>query len=354
MNRNEQQMYSDITSIRESLEKIANALNNNATQTTKDIPGFEGVLNDLDNLYQPNDPYNSDYVSTRKAILEQQEEDDDNGLNEARKFANLIAKDEEYDDDVHNDYLNDLVQGMNQIEYLQFHSSMSFSFASNDAMEMSNAIYELEYEECLGAIKTALFITGDNDYVSAVECSGFNKERKDELAREYVIDLIKEENTTQPTSDNPDPANYGHQYDGYTYDNKLVEHLDGVINDSDHDIRLTAKFYEDEYLKKEGATKKECILDYVTNEFGSHGARYSDITKFAYYLGAHNTPVKHNATRDRGYYSLALSHSSYKTGHLVTGGTNQLVKGVNKEGDERYFALSEVESFTGYWKYLDK
>ena len=29
MNRNEQQMYSDITSIRKSLEKIANALDNN-------------------------------------------------------------------------------------------------------------------------------------------------------------------------------------------------------------------------------------------------------------------------------------------------------------------------------------
>ena len=107
-------------------------------------------------------------------------------------------------------------------------------------------------------------------------------------------------------------------------------------------------------MKKEGATKKECILDYVTNEFGSHGARYSEIIKFAYYLGASDTPVKYNATRDRGYYSLALSNGSYKTGHLVTGGTNQLVKGVNKEGNERYFALSEVESFTGYWKYLDR
>ena len=150
------------------------------------------------------------------------------------------------------------------------------------------------------------------------------------FGREYIINLIKEENTTDPETD-----------------------LQGIIVDSDHDIRSTAKFYEDEYLKKEGATKKECILDYVTNEFGSHGARYSDITKFAYYLGAHNAP-KHNATRDRGYYSLALSNGSYKTGHLVTGGTNQLVKGINKENDERYFALSEVESFTAYWKYLDR
>ena len=50
MTRNEQQMYSDITSIRKSLEKIANALDNNVTQTTKDIPGFEGTKDALDNL----------------------------------------------------------------------------------------------------------------------------------------------------------------------------------------------------------------------------------------------------------------------------------------------------------------
>ena len=158
MTRNEQQMYSDITSIRKSLEKIANALDNNVTQTTKDIPGFEGTLDALDNL------------------------------------CNVSTKDEEYDFDVHNDYLNDLVQGMNQIEYLNFHNEMSFSFASNDSTAMSDAIYELEYEECLDAIKRALLITGDSDYIEAVECSnlglGYNKETKDELAREYIKDLL--------------------------------------------------------------------------------------------------------------------------------------------------------------------
>ena len=332
MNRNEQQMYSDITSIRKSLEKIANALNtpnvvyNGELKNTKDIPGFEGTLDALDNL------------------------------------CNVSTKDEEYDFDVHNDYLNDLVQGMNQIEYLNFHNEMSFSFASNDSTAMSDAIYELEYEECLGAIQRALLITGDSDYIEAVECSnlglGYNKETKDELARKYVEELLENKDKDFEAYH----ANLGklnnnpplHKDDPYTYDNDLNEYCDGIKNDSDHDIRLTAKFYEDEYLKKEGATKKECILDYVTNEFGSHGARYSDITKFCYYLGAHNTPVKHNATRDRGYYSLALSHSSYKTGHLVTGGTNQLVKGINKEGKERYFALSFVESATDYWKRLDE
>ena len=89
MTRNEQQMYSDITSIRKSLEKIANALDNNVTQTTKDIPGFEGTLDALDNVnFKPEiNPADLCYVK----------------------------KD---DVDVQNDYLNDLVQGMNQIEYL--------------------------------------------------------------------------------------------------------------------------------------------------------------------------------------------------------------------------------------------
>ena len=131
MTRNEQQMYSDITSIRKSLEKIANALDNNVTQTTKDIPGFEGTLDALDNLCN-------------------------------------VRKD---DDNVHNDYLNDLVQGMNQIEYLQFHNQMNFSFASNDSTAMSDAIYELEYEECLGAIEAALLAIGDRDYIEEVKCS---------------------------------------------------------------------------------------------------------------------------------------------------------------------------------------
>ena len=302
MNRNEQQMYSDITSIRKSLEKIANALDNNVTETTKDIPGFEGTLDALDNL------------------------------------CNVSTKDEEYDFDVHNDYLNDLVQGMNQIEFLQFHNDMSFSFASNDSTAMSDAIYELEYEECLGAIQRALLITGDRDYIEEVECSnlglGYNKETKDKLAREYVIDLLKEENTTQPEND------------PYTYDNDLNEYVDGIKNDSDHDIRSAAAYYEDEELAN-GTTKKDCILDYVTNEFGLHGARYTDIIKFCYYLGAHNAP-KYDATRDRGYYSCAFA--TRFGGHLVQGGKNQLVKGINKEGKERYFAHSNVDSFTDYYK----
>ena len=297
MTRNEQQMYSDVSSIAKSLEKIAKALDNNATQTTKDIPGFEGTLDALDNL------------------------------------CNVSTKDKEYDFDVHNDYLNDLVQGMNQIEYLQFHNQMNFSFASNDSTAMSDAIYELEYEECLGAIEAALLCTGDSDYIEAVKCSnlglGYDEETIGELGREYVKELLEKENTTQPTND------------PYTYDNDLIEYKDGVKNDSDYRIRLVASNYEDDY-----ATKKDAILDYVESEFGSKGARYTDIIKFAYYLGAHNAPKY--TSESRGYYAMAFN--TRFGGHLVQGGKDYLVKGINNEGKERYFAHSSVDSFTDYYK----
>ena len=306
MTRNEQQMYSDVSSIAKSLEKIANVLEhmNHDSYLAKqeipkfqDIPGFEGTKDALDNLCN-------------------------------------VRKD---DDDVHNDYLNDLVQGMNQIEYLQFHNQMNFSFASNDSTAMSDAIYELEYEECLGAIEAALLCTGDSDYIEAVKCSnlglGYDEETIGELGREYVKELLEKENTTQPTND------------PYTYDNDLIEYKDGVKNASDYRIRLVASNYEDDVLAN-GGTKKDCILDYVTNEFGLHGARYTDIIKFAYYLGAHNAPKYDNSCR--GYYSCAFA--TRYGGHLIQGGKDYLVKGINKEGKERYFAHSSVDSFTDYYK----
>ena len=162
------------------------------------------------------------------------------------------------------------------------------------------------------------------------------------MAREYVIDLVKKENTTN---------------DPYTYDNDLNEYVDGIKNDSDHDIRSTAKMYfellESTDLGNPDAykfrTKKDCILDYVTNEFGLHGARYTDIIKFAYYLGAHNAPKY--TSENRGYYSLAFSKG--QGGYLIKGGKDCLVKGINKEGNERYFAFSFVEQATDYYKYID-
>ena len=304
----------------ELLERIAialekkqpNILYNGELKNIKDIPGFEGTKDALDNLCNV----------------------------KGSNLPNLTEQEILEEDDVHNDYLNDLVADMNQIEFLQFHNQMSFSFPSNDSTAMSDAIYELEYEECLGAIRVALFVTGDDDYVEAIECSGFDKERKDELAKEYVINLVKKENTTDPIGD----------YDPYTYDNDLIEYLDGIKNDSDYSIRVDAKFYEDEYLDKHDATKKECILDYVTNTFRDKGARYTDIIKFAYYLGAHNAPKYDN--NNRGYYSCAFSYRM--NGHLIMGGKDYLVKGINSEGQERYYALSKVNYMTDYWKRIGR
>ena len=190
MNRNEQQMYSDIASIRKSLEKIANALDNNVTQTTKDIPGFEGTLDALDNLCVPKDKYETDGTS------------------------------------------------------------------------VGNGKYE-----------------------------------------------------------------------------------DDIKNDSDYRIRLAASNAEDDY-----ATKKDAILDYVELEFGSEGARYTDIIKFAYYLGAPNAPKY--TSENRGYYSCAFSFGM--NGHLIQGGKDYLVKGINDEGKERYFTLSSVNYHTGYWKRIGR
>ena len=228
MTRNENQMYSDITSIRKSLEKIANALETNVPTTPKpkDIPGFEGTLDALDVLTD---------------------------------------------------------------------------------------------------IKT---IT--DDYASKENLTNMTE------ARDYYKE--KYENTLTPTSDNPDPAGYGNAYE---------TDLQGIRVDSDHDIRSTAQYYNDEIHPASNIkTKKDAILDYVTNEFGLHGARYTDIIKFAYYLNGPNK-LKYTS-EDRGYYSCAF-HTGYG-GHLIQGGKDCLVKGINKEGKERYFALSEVDNFTDYYK----
>ena len=292
----------------ELLERIAIALEKDVkykvknNQLVPDIPGFEGTLEDLHNL---------------KLHTDEGPQDDDH---------------------IHNDYLNEIVGDMNQIEYSNFHRDLSCSFAQNDATEMTNFISELEYEECLGAIKTALFIKGDSDYIESVECSGYDKDRKDTLAKDYIEGVL--DGFADQKASNNDP---------YTYDNELNEYCDGIKNDSDHDIRSTAQYYKEALFftkHKELKTKKDCILDYVTNEFGLHGARYTDIIKFAYYLGSPNAPKYTNS--NRGYYSCAFS--TRMNGHLIQGGKDQLVKGINNEGKERYFALSEVDNFTDYYK----
>ena len=300
MNRNEQQMYSNISSIAKSLEKIANVLehiNHDSYLAKQDIPEFPKVNED--------------------------------------------------DFDVHNNYLNDLVQDMNHIEYLNFHNQMGFSFASNDSTAMSDAIYELEYEECLGAIQTALLITGDSDYIAY---AGGDKE----AGRNFVIETLKNENTTQPTND---PYTYEPNPNRDKGEPALLEYLDGVKNDSDYDVRVDAKYYYENLecndLGNPEAykfrTKKDCILDYVTTSFRDKGARYTDIIKFAYYLGAPNAPKY--TSENRGYYSCAFSFRM--NGHLIQGGKDFLVKGINNEGKERYFTYSSVNKFTDYYKRID-
>ena len=149
---------------------------------------------------------------------------------------------------------------------------------------------------------------------------------------EFTDDYASKHDT--PTSDNPDPAGYGNK-DEYEYD------LQGIKKDDDHDIRVAASCFGED-----PGTKKDAILDYVDFEFGPRGARYTDIIKFAYYLGEPNALKYSNS--NRGYYSCAFS--TRHGGHLIQGGKDFLVKGINKKGKERYFTLSSVNKFTDYYK----
>ena len=141
------------------------------------------------------------------------------------------------------------------------------------------------------------------------------------------------------------------------FGNDIPCKIDGITNDSDYDVRVDAKYYYENLecndLGNPEAykfrTKKDCILDYVTTSFRDKGARYTDIIKFAYYLGAHNAPKY--TSENRGYYSCAFSPRM--NGHLIQGGKDFLVKGINKDGKERYFTYSSVNKFTDYYKRID-
>ena len=201
-----------------------------------------------------------------------------------------------------------------------------------------------------GELKNTKDMPGFEGTLDALDC----------LTSDFKNKAFLHEQSLAPTSSNNDDDRYEvdgssvgdgkYEDDSYTYDNDLNEYCDGIINDSDHDIRSTAQYYKKFLIKLEIhrnlRTKKDCILDYVTNEFGILGARYTDIIKFAYYLGSHNAPKYTNT--NRGYYSCALN--ARLNGHLIQGGKDCLVKGINNEGKERYFALSSVDSFTDYFK----
>ena len=214
---------------------------------------------------------------------------------------------------------------MSKEQYIEFCQEMRY--VNCDLKVVKHCCSELEYEECLGAIKQALAIIGDD----------------------------ADDPNLEVQMNQDDSYNYEHELDK-NGDNSVVEYKEGIINDSDHEIRKNACFYEsilntkgDNDYHEDLRTKKDCILDYVTNEFGILGARYNDIIKFAYYLGAPNTFKYSNA--NRGYYSCAFNVRM--SGYLIQGGKDQLVKGINNEGDKRYFALSFVESATEYWKRIE-
>ena len=176
-----------------------------------------------------------------------------------------------------------------------------------------------------------------------------NVNYKPEINPADLCNVIKDKYETDGTS-----VGNGKYEDEYTYDNDLNEYkyvskVGKIKNDSDFEIRVAAKQYEDEYLAN-GHTKKDCILHYVTEDFGSKGARYTDIIKFAYYLGTPNAPKY--TSENRGYYAMAFN--TRFGGHLITGGKDQLVKGINEDGKERYFALSFVDNVTDYYKRLDQ
>ena len=205
--------------------------------------------------------------------------------------------------DTQHDYLHDLVQDMDNDDYHEFCNE--HCLPTSDTVAVTNYITDLDYDEVLGII-------------SDIEA------KSNDQANEDAIEL-----------------KHGH------FSEKI-----GVPYDDDYDLRVTARMYSGEiHPASDIRTKKDAILDYVTNEFGSQGARYTDIIKFAYYLNNPNSPKF--GYENRGYYSCAMTHNHWGFGHLVYGGKDFFVKGINKEGNERYFAHSFVESVTDYWKYCD-
>ena len=265
MTRNEIEFYNNnVPAIRRALERIADALENNNEVAHNVKHAFTGI----------------DGKQVDEAVNE------------------TLQAEENEELDIQHDYLHQLVQDLDNNGYQEFCNT--HCLRANDAIEVSNYIMELDYEECLGAIKEL-------------------EEKSDDQANE---DAIESQN----------------------------DYPNGVTYDDDYDLRCTAKMYNEELhgYRERIKTKKDAILDYVTNEFGSHGARYTDIIKFAYYLSNPNSPKF--GYDNRGYYSQGLSG---RRPYLVCGGKDFLVKGINKEGNERYFAHSFVESVTDYWKFCD-
>ena len=323
---------------------------NGKLKPIKDIPGFEGTKDALDNLTSDFSKDDGGHVGDKCECASCEENPTTTWSNKELHEGKLHTDEgQSCDDSIHNDYLLEIVEDMNQIAYLQFCHEMGY--VSNDVNRVTSNINELEYEECLGAIKKALFIKGDDDYIDAYNGN-------EEAGTNYVKDTLDGyANLNYPKydkyADDPNLEVQLNQDDPYTYDNELREYHCGVVNDSDFNIRKAAYSYEAALdSETQLTTKKDCIMDYIENEFGSNGARYTDIIKFAYYLGTPNAPKYSNS--NRGYYSGALDSNRKTNGHLIKGGKDFLVKGINSEGKERYFTLGSVESMTDYWRRLDE
>ena len=257
------------------------------------INGIAKALDRIANALENNNKEDKIYYKTRKDMFAD---------NPCTKEEYDAVKQENEELDTQHDYLHQLVQDLDNNGYHEFCNE--HCLPANDAVAVSNYITDLDYDEVLGII------------------SDIEAKSKDQ-ANEDAIEL-----------------KHGH------FSEKI-----GVPYDDDYDLRCTARMYADELKHGHFSTKKDCILDYVTNEFGSQGARYTDIIKFAYYLNNDHSPKF--GYDNRGYYACAMTHNRWKFGHLVYGGKDFFVKGINKEGNERYFAHSFVESVTDYWKYCD-
>ena len=261
------------------------------------INGIAKALDRIANALENNNKEDKIYYKTRKDMFAD---------NPCTKEEYDAVKQENEELDTQHDYLHGLVQDLDNDAYNEFCNT--HCLPASDAVAVSNYITDLDYDEVLGIIK--------------------------EIEEEYPFG-----------GKSDDQANEDAIEESFT-DTSVPEN--SVTYDDDYDLRCTAKMYENELKHGHFSTKKECILDYITNEFGSQGARYTDIIKFAYYLN-HVNGSKFDSTRDRGYYSLGMSGRS---AYLTRGGKDFLVKGINKEGDERYFAHSFVESVTEYWKHI--
>ena len=289
--RNEQEYYANISGIARALDRIANALEKN----NKEDKIYYKTRKDM---FADNPCTKEEYEAEQAKLYTDDIKAQDDALN----------KETQEELDTHHDYLHGLVQDLDNDAYYEFCNA--HCLPASDTVAVSNYITDLDYDEVLGIIK---------ELEEGYPFGG----KSDDQANEDAIEL-----------------KHGH------FSEKI-----GVPYDDDYDLRCTARMYADELKHGHFSTKKDCILDYVTNEFGSQGARYTDIIKFAYYLNNPNSPKF--GYENRGYYACAMTHNRWGFGHLVSGGKDFFVKGINKEGNERYFAHSFVESVTDYWKFCD-